>query len=190
MPTRSKATDSSVVSTLFKSPPNKSLKVPVPDISPPFQKIIERAFSIDVEATYAELEAALNSAEDSLKPGELRRQLAHSATLYRKAHQLYIVARRDQEAYDHQSKVVEASLLEAARNALEKEKREGKLSKAPTKDMVEMRARVSFEDEYRAIDDRNITLRKMVEELKHLVDVFKKRHTALETMTSNRAENL
>lgn len=174
---------------LFKSSQPKITIANLPDFSDPMGAMIETTFEmVDPAAVYAELTAALDKRRDALTPGTIREQLADASRLYREAHRLYIVARHDQERFDNEHTIVFATLREEAKTELEAEKSVGKLKKAITDGDVTARMARMYPDEFTTMQDRAIRGRKMVEHLKHLVDVFKNRMRALATLAGTREE--
>ena len=177
------------VTELFTSAQPKLSMNSIPDLSDSMATMIESTFEmVDPSGTYDELVKALDKRRDALTPGTIRTQLADSARLYRESHRLYIVARHDQERFDNEYTVVLATLREEAKTELEAEKAVGKLKKAITDADVMSRVSRMYPDEYRELQDRHIRARKMVEHLKHLVDVFKNRMRALATLAGTREE--
>ena len=175
--------------TLFNSAQPKISMSNLPDLSPAMGRMVETTFEmVDPAGTYDELIAALNKRRDALTPGTIRSQLADAARLYREAHRLYIVARHDQERFDNEHTIVFATLREEAKTELEAEKSVGKLKKTITDADVVARMSRMYPDEYAEMQDRAIRARKMVEHLKHLVDVFKNRMRALATLAGTREE--
>lgn len=175
--------------TLFASAQPEYTVDTIPKMSETMAGMVETTFEMeDPEATYQELLSALDKRRDALTPGVIREQLSDSARLYRNAHRLYIVARHDQERFDNENTIFMATLREEAKSELEAEKSVGKLKKAITDADVVARISRAYPDVYEEMNDRAIRARKMVEHLKHLVDVFKNRMRALATLAGTREE--
>ena len=152
--------------------------------------IVETTFSFDDEPVelYKRLESALEQTKYALTPNVLRSQLVENPILYRLANKLYILARYEFEKFDHRYEQEMAMMRQTASIHLNREKAEGRRSKAPTIKDIEDRAMALFPEEIEEANDNRVRLRETVEDLKHLVDVFKARGFSLRAILGSKEE--
>lgn len=149
-------------------------------MAPAFARILERAFSVNPWKEYEDLEQGLRIGERGYADRDtLARARNDAEDNARRAHALYCAARVEQERVELDARMIEGAARREAIRSLQAEKETGTRAKAITKDDVEDQVMVQFPDEYRALQLMRLKLRKLVEHMERLSDLWKSRCSAI-----------
>lgn len=149
-----------------------------------FKRIVEHVFQVDLWVTYERLERDLTLGEERSDYASVRKALDKAEDNARLAHRLYVNARVEQERYDIEQRPVRAKMREEATKELSDEKKEGSRTKAITIEDVTDRASIMFPDEWKAQEIESLKVRKTVETMERLADLWKSRCSRLDTLAT------
>ena len=163
-----------------KAPPERREISPeeAKNMDRPWSPIIESVLSVDLKAAHLELENALQES-DPRGASELIDAINRAESRAYLASKLKNRARREYELF----KCTHEEWLEAKKTAalqvLEQEKKEGRLSKQITKDMIADAARASWPDEFRQQERRLFDFQAAVHTLEDLAEIWRRRTYSL-----------
>lgn len=152
-------------------------------MAPAFARILEHVYKVNPWEDYTKLEEALKIGERGYTDRETlmsARNDAEDNAL--KAHQLYCAARAEQERYELDAKEIEGAARRTIVRELEAEKESGQRKKMITEADIEGYMLLRYPDEYRTLQVTRLKLRKLVEDMERLADLWIKRCSGLDCM--------
>lgn len=146
---------------------------------PGFQRIVETVYCKDTYETYLEL-------VEFLKPKEQRttRDLDNVEFMARKAHDLWMTAKRERTRWEMDNKVIFAAMHERSALDLQREKDSGQRSKQITDADIQARCALNWPDEYRAQELRQRYVKTAEESMANLYAVFELKCRNMATVVS------
>ena len=146
----------------------------LPSMAGGYGSVQERVFTLpDPDGEYAELESRLMLG--SREFDSVSSALDQAEDNARRAHKLYVNARLAFEQFTIDADLVDSAMWGQAQGELQKEKDAGTRSKAITEADVKHKCLVLFPDEYRDLQMRRVSGRKMLEHLERFADLWKTR---------------
>lgn len=156
----------------------------VPSLSPDMEAITETVFVDDALAEYNRLTAALTVGESRTDYGTVLKALDNAEANARDAHRLFCTAKLEAKRFDLDADVVEAAMWSEATASLQAEKDAGQRNKAITDTDVRNKAQAMFPDEYRATLLKREKVKRMVDQMERLADLWFSRCRDVNTMLS------
>lgn len=132
-----------------------------------FSRVVEMVFVKDVKETFDEIKEFIDA-----KGPRTKRDVDRANSLLRKAHDLYITAKRERYVWESRNKVVFAACYERAVLDLQREKESGARSKQVTDADVENRFATMYPDEYESQDRKKREVKLLEESMANLVEVM------------------
>ena len=140
---------------------NRASEVPLHE---GFARVLEHVFVKDVSGTYEEIAEFIGR-----KGARTRADVDAANVLYRKAHDLYMTAKRERHRWELDNKVVFAACYEKAVIDLQREKEAGTRAKQVTDGDVENRFALMYPDEYRHQELKKREVKILEESMENLV---------------------
>jgi hypothetical protein len=164
---------------LFTVAPNQVMQlkgVRVPDMQHGFQTIVTDLFEsgFDVASEYRDIKAGLEIT-DALTPDRLRRAANTQESIANRAHQLYIIAKVEVQAYMRETEGVYGAIREAGIQALEADKAIGARTKQITDADAKAAAAALYPDEWAEICTRRDRAEGMLKQLENLAQLARSR---------------
>lgn len=162
-----------------------------PEMSPDFERIVERVFAVDFAETHARLEQELKlgGRASQADRATVADALDRSQDNAREAHRLYAAGRVELEAFELDAKATLGDLRAQATAALEDEKSAKKAAKQGAKQIteadVEAWIAAHHHDEWRDLQLRRKRAEKTVEHLERLSELWRSRSRTLEALLSS-----
>ena len=132
-----------------------------------FEGILETVFVKDTRARYDELMAYLKG-----KESRSTRDLDDVEYMARKAHDLWMTAKRERERWETRNKIHHAALYERAYEQLQQEKKNKERSKVISNEDVETRWALLYPDEYEAQRNKQRDVKLVEESMGNLYAMF------------------
>lgn len=152
-------------------------------MAPAFARILEHVYKVDPWKDYSELEDALKIGGRGYTDHEtLMGALNGAEDNARVAHQLYCAARAEQERWELNAQVVEGVARRAVLRDLEAEKEAGQRKKQITEADVSAYIQLKYPDEYDRLRLTRLKLRKLVEHMERLAELWSSRCRSLQAM--------
>jgi outer membrane murein-binding lipoprotein Lpp len=173
-------------SEVFKGFPSAQSKNDSPEYSPAMRRLVERIFLAEdeIEAAAKRLESALVIGEKRSDYGTVMRALDEAEDNARLAHRLMVTAKMERDRYELSAEVVMAAMRSAAKDTLEKEKRDHENKKMITDADVLSRMASIYTDEWEQLGSDRRSLDLAVKHLEHQVDNWSSRCRSLQTIAS------
>lgn len=153
------------------------------ELAPDMHSLVERLFRRrPMDQEYAELESALTVGEGRNDFGTLREALDKAEERSRRAYQLYIDARLEQERWLLDTAATLGALRAKASALLEDEKAAGDRRKAITDADVEAKMAEVFPDEVKHQKLERLRVKSVVESMEHLAERWKSKCSDLRTL--------
>lgn len=164
---------------LFAPAPDQVLQIKgmkFPDMQHGFQTIVTDLFEsgFDVQSEYRTIKAALEIT-DALTPDRLRRAANQQESIANRAHQLYIIAKVEVQAYMRETEGVYGAIREAGIQALEADKAVGARTKMITDADAKAAAAALHPDEWAEICTRRDRAEAMLKQLENLAQLARSR---------------
>jgi len=147
------------------------------------QRVVEKIFDIDIDKAYAELEGKL-WIDNALTPQAIRAALNTCEKYALLAHQLYVAAKDQSDAYARDADPVIGAMRKQATEALARDKAGGRTAKQVTEEDVRLKMASLFPDEYREIFGRKDRLKHAVTYLERHSDLWKNRTFSLTSLNN------
>ncbi len=152
-------------------------------MAPAFARILEHTQRVDPWKDYSALEDALRIGERGYTDHEtLMGALNDAEDNARRAHQLYCAARVEQERYELDAQVIEGVARRNVLRDLEAEKETGQRKKQITEADVTGYIQLKYPDEYDKLRLTRLKLRKLVEHMERLAELWVSRCRTLQAM--------
>jgi hypothetical protein len=152
-------------------------------MAPAFAKILEHVFKVDPWKDYERLEKGLKIGGRGYTDRETLMEARNEAEdNARKAHQLYCAARAEQERYELDALVIEGAARRKVLRDMHAEKESGQRSKMITEADIASYIQLQFPDEYDSLRLSRLKLRKLVEHMERLADLWMRRCGGIDTM--------
>jgi len=151
---------------------------------PDFDRIIETMLIKDPWGTFQRLTDRLKVGEDRSSYGRMMQELDEAESCAREAHNLWMTARVEYRKWELNNQVVNAACRESATRDLDIEKKSGVRAKQITDADVESRAALLFPDEYRYQEIKRETIKRMVDSMQNLAELWLSRCRNLSTAVS------
>lgn len=150
--------------------------IKMPDMQHGFQTVVQDLFEsgFDVAAEYAEIKEAL-VIKDALTPDRLRRAANAQEDIANRAHQLYIIAKVEVQAYMRETEGIYGAIREAAIMELEKAKANKERTKQITDADAKSEAARLYPDEWADICTRRDRAEAMLKQLENLAQLARSR---------------
>lgn len=161
-----------------KGPPKR------PPLEPGVKAIIDTIFEVDYAQTWKVLQEQLVIGEDRTDHGTVVQHLDHAEDNARKAHQLYVNMRLDQERYEIDTKIVWAALYDEAHARLQAQKAKGERSKQITDGDVAYKMAELHPDEFRAYEIEKKRFDLAVKHAETLAELWSSKARSLNTILS------
>jgi hypothetical protein len=147
----------------------------IPAIRHGFGEVTEIVFKLDDPE--GELEILINALriDEPLEQGVLEQALNDAQDYARRAHRLFVLAKVENAAFGIDCAEVDAAIRDAAKAALEQEKKDGKRSKQITDADIVAEMAQSFPDAWATIQSRRERAKRMVDHLQRLADLWQQR---------------
>lgn len=167
-----------------KSPLADFVSGPDVRMSPGFERIIDKVFTVDELSEFEELEGRLRLgvAAHRADYAVLIDALEESEDCARRAHRLYVNAYVAHEGFEIDAKVVDGGMRERAVADLQAEKESGVRHKQITEADVAAAIAARFPDEYRDLEIRRSKAKRMRDHLGQLAELWVQRCRTLETL--------
>ena len=152
-------------------------------MAPAFARILEHVFKVDPWKDYSDLEDALKIGGRGYTDHDTLMSALNSAEdNARRAHQLYCAARAEQERWELNSQVIEGVARRGVLRDLEAEKEAGQRKKQITEADVAGYIQLKYPDEYDRLRLTRLKLRKLVESMERLAELWVSRCRTLQVM--------
>jgi hypothetical protein len=165
-----------MVEELIENPKAGSvLDKPMPAIKHGFGEVIEIVFKLDDPAGELEMLIDKLSLTEQLEQGVLEQALNEAQDYARRAHRLFVLAKVENAAFGIECAEVDAAIRDAAKAALEQEKKDGKRTKQITDAEIVAEMAQRFPDAWATIQSRRERAKRMVDHLQRLADLWQQR---------------
>lgn len=173
---------------LFATAPEQVMQIrgmQMPDMQHGFQTIVHDLFEsgFDVVTEYREIKSAL-VITDALTPDRLRRAANQQEDTANRAHQLYIIAKVEVQAYMRETEGIYGAIREAAIQELEKDKANKVRTKQITDADAKSEAARLYPDEWADICTRRDRAEAMLKQLENLAQLARSRCYTVSNMAS------
>lgn len=171
-----------------KTPPKEEFETdPIAALSmgDGYERIIERTFSVDVDAESSDLEEAMRVGD--VVRGDyalLADALDNAEDNARRAHRVFCNAKVAFDAFEIDARIIESGLREEASEQLEEDRAKGIRKKAATKDDILARMYQEFGDEVRNLEHKRSSAKMTVEHMERIADLWKIRCRTLQTLVA------
>lgn len=156
-----------------------------PGISPDYERIVERVYSVNALEDYEDIEKSLHVGEQRGDRATLLKALDEAETKSRIAHRLFLGARLEKVRYEVDADAVMGAIRQKATDLLEDEKADGTRKKAITEADVTSKMVELHRDEVLHQRERKEKISGTVLHLEKLADLWQSRCRSLATMISN-----
>lgn len=173
---------------LFQSAPDQRTdisKLPRPDMQHGFQVIVDDLFAsgFNVAQEWASVREGLEI-KDALTPQRLRRAANEQEATADRAHQLYIIAKVEVQAYLRETEPTHGAIREAAVQSLEQQKASGARTKQITDADALAEAARLFPDEWMDICQKRERAAAMLKHLENLAALARSRCYTVSSMAN------